>query len=273
MLKGHCITEQIKYNLLILLKWRNLVEVPHRWTNLERPCCRAALSQPNLPDLNSTTTALHNAASAWASFQSVMHPSLAWSCPEVSVTAFYGPCMHACMQSVLSVSVSHTAHTPRMWNLRPVSPGINRLSQGVWKGRLDSVAAEWTCKPFWPLANWVIGLGEWILLYQALLEPYWMLSCWSVRCIELRPAIPFADWAAERACFFCFSLALGNVCCGPSNCGSQLSLSVYGWCEMWSEGVRVRVCVGKGGVSQSVSQPLAVIRDQRLDLAKQTLFY
>lgn len=30
VLTGHRITEQIKYNLLISLKWRNLVEVPHR---------------------------------------------------------------------------------------------------------------------------------------------------------------------------------------------------------------------------------------------------
>lgn len=61
VLTGCCITEQIKYNLLIFLEWHNLVEVLHRWTNLDRTRCRGALPRPNLPDLNSTTTTLHNA--------------------------------------------------------------------------------------------------------------------------------------------------------------------------------------------------------------------
>lgn len=109
VLIGHCITVQIKYNLLILLEWHNLVEVLHRWTNLERPLGGAASPRPNLPDSNSTTTTLHNAL-PWPGppFRGLMHPSIAWSCPEVSVTAFYGTCMHA---FCLSVSVSNTAHT------------------------------------------------------------------------------------------------------------------------------------------------------------------
>lgn len=109
VLIGHCITVQIKYNLLISLEWHNLVEALHRWTNLERPLSGVASPRPNLPDSNSTTATLHNTV-PWPGppFRGLMHPSIAWSCPEVSVTAFYGTCMHAC---ILSVCVSHTAHT------------------------------------------------------------------------------------------------------------------------------------------------------------------
>lgn len=130
VLIGHCITVQIKYNLLISLEWRNLVEALHRWTNLKRPLGGAVSPGPNLPDSNSTTTTLHNAL-PWHGppFRGLMHPSIAWSWPEVSVTAFYGTCMHA-----FCLCVIYRSH-PCMWTFCSVSHAVNRLCWSIWIGR------------------------------------------------------------------------------------------------------------------------------------------